>query len=529
MNGKTPDPELPPDADTGESHAGELADRRIGDFLIIRRLGSGGMADVYLAEQTSLSRPVALKILKSDSLVGSAEILLKRFEQEARAAAGLSHPNIVQVYMTGEEGPLRFIVQEYVAGLNLSQWIRKHGSPDYGTGLKWMSQIASAMRVAADAGIVHRDIKPENIMITREGVAKITDFGLARLAQQPEQKMNLTQVGTTMGTPWYMSPEQIQGSQLDHRSDQYSLGITCYQMFSGRPPFPGRNAVTVAVQHLKEDPGLLSSIRQDLPQRMCGAIHKMIAKRPEDRFQTFEELETELAQLQHIPVQTPSGRREGWWGKLQPFLPSRRAALMGGGLILVVSIAAGKRLHRPVELPKASQDIQVARESSAARQFAAAMLAGNRASSWQAVIDNYPDSAEADYARIRLGLVYMSPPLTNFSRAMEVFKEAEDVGKLAVEKTTLRILGLAGQAYVVSQRPQAGGERGSGREEGRAILQRAYDAFGEDVVDDTIRSGPPEFVEFFFNERGIIGGGRGRGSGGGRSGSGRPGDGRPRD
>jgi eukaryotic-like serine/threonine-protein kinase len=507
MTGNSPEPEP-----TSSHENGDLADRRLGDFLLIRRLGSGGMADVYLAEQTSLSRSVALKILKSDSLGGSAEVLLKRFEQEARAAAGLSHPNIVQVYMTGEEDSLRYIVQEYVAGLNLSQWVRKYGNPDYGTGLKWMIQIASALRVAAEMGIVHRDIKPENIMITRSGVAKVTDFGLAQLTQRTDQKMNLTQVGTTMGTPWYMSPEQIQGDKLDQRSDQYSLGITCYHMFSGRPPFPGRNAVTVAVQHLKEEPDPLEKIRRDLPRQLCDVVHKMIAKRPEDRFQTFDELEAELSSLSSVPVVTRSGQADGWMSRIRPYLPERRSALICGGLILIVSIAAGKRLHRPVDLPEPTAEVQVQKEPSAARQFAAAMVAGNRASSWQAVIDEFPDSPEADNARIRLGLVYMSPPLPNYTKAMATFRQAEDHAKIAIEKTSLRILGLAGQAYVVSH--EQGGS--SGREAGRAILQRAYDEFGEDVVDNTIRSGPPEFAGHFFNQRSFSGGGRPGGRGGGR-------------
>jgi serine/threonine protein kinase len=144
----------------------------------------------------------------------------------------------VQIITTGREGNISYIVQEYVPGLNLSQWMKKHGYPDYGTGLKWMQQIASALRAASEAGIVHRDVKPENIMVTRSGVAKVTDFGLAQLNQPSSPRMNLTQVGTTMGTPWYMSPEQIQGEKLDYRSDQYSLGVTCYHMFAGTAAVP---------------------------------------------------------------------------------------------------------------------------------------------------------------------------------------------------------------------------------------------------------------------------------------------------
>lgn len=472
----------------------ELANRRIGDFLLIRRLGSGGMADVYLAEQTSLARSVAIKILKAETLAApSAEVLLKRFEQEARAAGGLSHPNIVQVYMTGQDDDLRYIVQEYVPGLNLSQWIRRHGSPDYGTGLRWMQDIASALHAAAEAGVIHRDIKPENIMITRSGVAKVTDFGLAQLTQHTSPQMNLTQVGTTMGTPWYMSPEQIQGEQLDHRSDQYSFGITCYHMFAGEPPFPGRNAVTVAVQHLKEDPVPLSKQRQDLPLPLCEVIHKMMAKRPEDRYQAFGELESALGDLSHVPVRTRLGRARGWLGHVEPFLPDRRAALIVGGLLLIASLAVGRRLQQPIRLPETAAEVPVPRETSAPRQYAVAMLSGNRASDWKAVIDYYPNSPEADVARIRLGLAYMSSSLPNYRQAMAAFHDAEDQGRIAIEKQWLQILGIAGQAYVLSVQQD--------REAGFELLERAYEEFGEETVNETIQAGPEELAEQIFRER----------------------------
>lgn len=471
----------------------DLIHRRIGDFQLVRRLGSGGMADVYLAEQVSLGRSVAVKILKSDSLSTSADILLRRFEQEARAAGGLSHPNIVQVYMTGQEGDLRYIVQEYVPGLNLSQWIRRNGSPDYGTGLHWMQQIASALQAAAEAGIIHRDVKPENIMITRSSMAKVTDFGLAQLVQRTGQAMNLTQVGTTMGTPWYMSPEQIQGQPLDQRSDQYSLGITCYQMFAAQPPFPGRNAVTVAVQHLKEEPQPLAERRQDLPPALCAVIHRMMAKKPQDRFASFTELEAALANLDKVPVQTRLGRAEGFFGWIQPFLPQRRAALVAAGVLLVFGIGAGQRLHRPVRLPPAGVDSEIRVESSAARQYAVAMLSGNQARAWKAVIDSFPDSPEADVARIRLGLAYMSSTLPDYAQAMQAFRDAEGQGRIALEKQSLSILGMAGQACVLSV--------DRGRDAGFDLMERAYKEFGEETVNDAIAAGPPELAAHLFRQR----------------------------
>jgi serine/threonine-protein kinase len=278
----------------------EISNRSIGEFRLLRRLGSGGMADVYLAEQESLGRYVAVKILKAESLQSNGEVLLRRFDQEARAAGGLSHPNVVQVITTGRDGNLAWIVQEYVPGLNLSQWIRRHGPPDYATGLRWLQQIAAALKAAAEAGIVHRDVKPENILLTRNGIAKVTDFGLAQLNQPRQPRMNLTQAGTTMGTPWYMSPEQIEGRPLDHRSDQYSLGITAWHMFAGRPPFPGKNPMTVAVQHLKETPPPLHRFRADLPAALCKTIDRMLLKKPDDRYPDMPALEQALLDLNHV-------------------------------------------------------------------------------------------------------------------------------------------------------------------------------------------------------------------------------------
>ena len=189
-----------PDSPSGNhrSSSTDFSDTTIGDFRLLRRLGAGGMAEVYLAEQVSLHRSVALKLLRHDVFDSQSETMIRRFEQEARAAGGLNDPNIVQVYMIGQEKNIHYIVQEYIQGQNVSQWVKRNGPPDFLTGLKWMQQVAAALTAAAAAGIVHRDIKPENIMLTREGDAKVTDFGLAQLSRQSGRKMNLTQAGTTM-------------------------------------------------------------------------------------------------------------------------------------------------------------------------------------------------------------------------------------------------------------------------------------------------------------------------------------------
>ncbi len=441
----------PESSENSEARA-DLSHLQIGEFLLLRRLGSGGMADVYLAEQTSLGRQVAVKILKSDAMVGGSEVLLKRFEQEARAAGGLSHPNLVQIITTGREGDISYIVQEYVPGLNLSQWIRKHGFPDYGTGLKWMQQIAAALRAASEAGIVHRDVKPENIMLTRNGIAKVTDFGLAQLNQPTSPKMNLTQIGTTMGTPWYMSPEQIQGDKLDYRSDQYSFGVTCYHMFAGQPPFPGKNAVTVAVQHLKEEPSPLRGLRADLPTEICDVIHRMMQKKPAARFQTPADLEAELEKLNSVPVNTRLTGTTGWLGHLTSRLPDFRQVAFAALAVLVLSFIAGRRLERPVTLSEPAKAEAVPKEESAIRQYAVAMLQPDRRAAWEAVIQNFPDSAEADLAELRLGVALMSGVVPDADGAYKVFSSVRTRGEIIPEKSYLRMLGMVGQAYTLKER-----------------------------------------------------------------------------
>ena len=439
-------------SDPSEQPAADLSNLQIGEFLLLRRLGSGGMADVYLAEQKSLGRQVAVKVLKN-SVSGSTEVLLKRFEQEARAAGGLSHPNLVQIITTGREDNISYIVQEYVPGLNLAQWMKKHGHPDYGTGLKWMQQIASALRAASEAGIVHRDVKPENIMVTRSGVAKVTDFGLAQLNQPSSPRMNLTQVGTTMGTPWYMSPEQIQGEKLDYRSDQYSLGVTCYHMFAGQPPFPGKNAVTVAVQHLKEEPKSLRSLRADLPIEICQVIHRMMKKKPVERFQSPDELETALQKLNSIPVNSRLLSESDFLTRLLHSSPDLRKLGLATCALLAISFVAGRRIERPITIPKSdkSSEETVSTESSAIRQYAVAMLQPHRSAAWEAVIANFPDTPEADLAELRLGLTLMSGLVPDNEAALKVFTEVRDKSSLIPEKQYLVLLGMLGRAYALKE------------------------------------------------------------------------------
>ncbi len=234
----------------------ELSGRQLGGYHLLRRLGRGAMAEVYLAEQVSLRRHVALKILKANLALQDSYV--KRFRLEAQAAASLVHPNIVQIYEVGCADGLHFIAQEYVQGMNLQELLVRRGAPDLKLALAIMRQAAAALAKAAERGIVHRDIKPENIMLSGHGEVKVADFGLARLSND---ETRLTQEGYTLGTPLYMSPEQVEGKPLDTRSDIYSLGVTCYHMLAGQPPFRGETALNVAVQHLKGEAADLGELR----------------------------------------------------------------------------------------------------------------------------------------------------------------------------------------------------------------------------------------------------------------------------
>jgi serine/threonine-protein kinase len=273
----------------------DLSGQLFGNFRVLRRLGRGAMAEVYLAEQQQLQRRVALKVLRPE-LAGD-EVYLKRFEREAQAAASLVHANIVQIHEVGHVGPYHYIAQEYVEGLNLREWISRNGPPDLVHALSVMRQAAAALAKAAEQGIVHRDIKPENIMLTRSGEVKVADFGLARFAREGDA-VELTQAGMTLGTPLYMSPEQVEGKALDTRSDIYSLGVTCYHMLCGAPPFAGDTALAVAVQHLKKQARPLEELRPDLPPALCRMIHKMLAKTTAQRYASPQELLRELRRLQ---------------------------------------------------------------------------------------------------------------------------------------------------------------------------------------------------------------------------------------
>jgi serine/threonine-protein kinase len=456
-------------AGTTAVHLDDLHGRMLGDFRILRRLGHGGMAEVYLAEQTQLQRNVAVKVLRKERVTD--ESYLTRFKREATAAGSLSHPNIIQVFMIGEQDGIQYIAQEYVPGMNLREFLAKKGPPELALAMKIIKQVAQALQSAHNAGIVHRDIKPENIMITRKGEIKVADFGLAQLTQGGE-RLNLTQDGVTMGTPLYMSPEQVSGSKLDLRTDIYSLGVTCYHMLAGTPPFRGETAISVAVQHLKEQAEQLEKIRGDLPPVVCRIIHKMMMKDPEKRYQTAQALLKDLKRVPidadesaeqaiHAPEPAPQKeenatpglamrlltgiwRAPDWPASRQIWVVALLALLVGGAS---AGIGWVNRVPDPLSGP-APQAGAVPVKETAASQYLYAVNLKDNIDAWKAVVDHFPnDPLYRPYAEQQLAELYLAK--RRYDEAQEIFDRFIDSGGA---QRQWRAFGLAGKAVLLTLR-----------------------------------------------------------------------------
>jgi hypothetical protein len=276
---------------------------RIGSYEVIHRLGSGGMGEVYRARDTRLGRTVALKVLRT----GADPDLLRRLDREARAASALNHPNIVHIYDVGESASAagaHYVVMEMVEGETLRQRLRPGPLPMTEL-LELGAQLADGLAKAHRAGIVHRDLKPENVMVTPDGVLKIVDFGLAKLLSAPLGDLTAgetvsrhgTRAGTLLGTLEYMSPEQASGRPLDHRTDQFSLGLILHEMATGRPPFRRDSPAQVLAAVIERDPDPLGRLRGDVPQALEALVLRCLQKDPDRRFAKTDEVASELAAL----------------------------------------------------------------------------------------------------------------------------------------------------------------------------------------------------------------------------------------
>ncbi|HEY0322206.1 MAG TPA: protein kinase [Pyrinomonadaceae bacterium] len=275
---------------------------RLGRYEIRKPLGSGGMGEVYTAHDTRLERTVALKILPE--AVSSDQQSMRRFEQEARAASALNHPNVTHIYEIEEDGSYHFIAMEYIEGSTLRQHmaatqLRLHDALDIA------QQITAALSAAHAAGIVHRDIKPENVMIRRDGYVKVLDFGLAKLTERhnvmdteaPTKALVNTGPGMVMGTARYMSPEQARGQEVDARTDLWSLGVVLYECVAGRPPFEGGSASDVISAILSKEPPPLARYARDVPEALEWIVTKALTKEREERYQTAKEMLVDLRRV----------------------------------------------------------------------------------------------------------------------------------------------------------------------------------------------------------------------------------------
>src|SRR4030095_2577285 len=289
----------------------------IGHYQVVSLLGVGGMGQVYLAEDTKLGRKVALKLLPASYT--RDESRLRRFQQEARAASALNHPNILTIHELGEVDGEQFIATEFVEGETLRERLQR-APLNLAETLDVAAQIAGALAAAHKAGIVHRDIKPENIMLRHDGYVKVLDFGLAKLTEQQEpatqtratENVDISS-GLVMGTVKYMSPEQALGRQVDPRSDIFSFGVVLYEMIAGHPPFKGKNSDELINAILKKEPSSLT----DVPEETQRLISRALRKKKEDRYQTIEDLLTDLKSLKEDQTVTNVGaqhQRGRWTG-----------------------------------------------------------------------------------------------------------------------------------------------------------------------------------------------------------------------
>lgn len=267
----------------------EIGKKLSGRYLIIGNIGSGGMANVFLAQDLILDREVAIKILRFD--FQNDQDAIRRFQREALASTELVHPNIVTVYDVGEEDGMQYLVMEYVKGMDLKQYIKKNYPIPYLTVVEIMQQILSAIALAHQHRIIHRDLKPQNILINEDGVVKIADFGIAIALTET----SITQTNTMLGSVHYLSPEQARGSMATNQSDIYAIGIILYEMLTGRVPFDGESAVTIALKHFQEEMPAIRTFDHNLPQSLENVVLHATAKNPADRYKTADEMREDLA------------------------------------------------------------------------------------------------------------------------------------------------------------------------------------------------------------------------------------------
>lgn len=290
-------------------------------YEVLERIGAGGMAIVYKAKDLLLNRVVTIKVLREQFVTD--EDFIRRFRREAQSAASLSHPNIVSIYDVGKDGDTEYIVMEYVEGRNLKEIIRDYAPLSTEQSINLARQITGAIKNAHENHIIHRDIKPHNILVTGDGHAKVTDFGIARAVSSA----TVTHTGDIVGSVHYLSPEQAKGIQSNEQSDIYSLGIVLYELLTGKVPYDGETPIAIALKHLQQEPILPSKLNPRIGKELEGVIMRAISKSPEQRYPTAKDL---LEDLNHIQAGEPIE----WFANYQAEDPEATLTHKGMGMAL---------------------------------------------------------------------------------------------------------------------------------------------------------------------------------------------------
>jgi serine/threonine-protein kinase len=397
--------------------------------------------------------------------LASDENYLRRFVREARAIADLNHPSLVQIYQIYSLDGHWFIAQEYVQGETLQQEIQRLGALSIPQVVDILWKIAAAFETAAESGIVHRDIKPENILLGQGGTVKVTDFGLAHVKtlDMDHSHLAITEVGMTLGTPLYMSPEQAQGHVLDHRSDIYSLGITCWHALTGKPPFTGETALAVALQHVNNAPPSLAKQRSDIPSALVTVIERMIDKKPENRFQTFrsilQELQTKGVALdsRSFLMAKPGAAALSARQMLQRALARQRtqfgrivSILIFAVIIALLGWSSGYSYRTWIKPPFVEANGQsIPKKPTVEEQWIYACFLDTLDTpdipdAWQSVIDYFPEEEYFWGNKAKRQLIRHHYFNDNREKSLPLFQEFAELSDLDLED---RMLGLAGLAW----------------------------------------------------------------------------------
>ena len=416
--------------------------KTLGRYNIERVLGKGAMGVVYEGVDPRLGRRVAIKtILKANLDEDTGKDFAMRFVREAQAVARLNHPNIVQVYDFGEEQDIAYIVMEFIRGKELKTFFDANERFDLKEAVRIMAELCDALDFAHQAGIVHRDIKPANVMLDAQGRTKLTDFGVARVQDNDKTSVEKTQAGTMVGTPAYMSPEQITGGNVDKRTDVFSAGIILYQFLTGEKPFTGSGAWTIAKKIIQEDPPLPSSLNNAITPIFDAVVNKALAKNVDERFQSAKDLGAALrAALEGKGLQDDSDKTIVGGG----IDIDLNATMRGPAPAMPKPAAAAASVSGTASTQQGSQEVEL--------EFWRAIKDGNDPDDFELYVQQFPtgiyaalakrkiaklkgtaapEDSKATAERLRKANIEVTLRFGNQMRiAVSVFNNAEDVDRL---------------------------------------------------------------------------------------------------